>query len=319
VPILQKGTHGIVDEYIEWNREFDKDTKKGYFGYKKYFYKELPFRTKTPSKTKKGKRILVVGDSFSWGDKIQNIEEIWPYRLESLLGENNSSTEVINLSMMGASTVNEMDVIDQYGWELNPDLIILQYYYNDPFPSSSEFKNVGNSCMEQNRRNLSPFKHNELQAASYLYSFLNDKYFNLQCRLGSAVKLNFNAIHQETFQGWSEAQNRLISFGNKAKSLNIPVIFLVLPDLRPNLDLSKYPYKDLNKQLENFSTDCSFHFVDMLPVFSKVNPNGEDWWVLDWDAHPNEDGHDLIAKALSVITKTQLFFGSTQANPSSSP
>jgi hypothetical protein len=73
------------------------------------------------------------------------------------------------------------------------------------------------------------------------------------------------------------------------------------------------------KQPENFSTDCSFHFVDMLPVFSKVNPNGKDWWVLDWDAHPNEDGHDLIAKALSVITKTQLFFGSTQANPPSSP
>lgn len=300
VPVLKKGTLAIVDEYKEWNREFDKGTSKGYFGYEKYFYKNLPFRTKPPTISKEKPRILVVGDSFSWGDKIQKIEEIWPYRLESLLEEDNRSSEVINLSMMGSSTVNAMDVIDQHGWELKPDLIILQYYYNDPFPSSPNFKNSGNSCMEINRRDLSPFRHQSLQSQSYLYSFLNDKYFTFQLLFDLAAKLDFHDIHQEKFQGWREARNRLISFSKKAKNLEIPVIFLVLPDLRQNLELSEYPYIELNKQLEKFSTDCSFHFIDMLPAFSKENTNGKDWWVLDWDAHPNKKGHELIAKNLKA-------------------
>lgn len=300
VPVLQKGTLGIIEQYKEWNREFDTVTSKGYFGYEKYFYKDLPFRTKPPTISKEKPRILVVGDSFSWGDKIQKIEEIWPYRLEKLLGEDNKSTEVINLSMMGATTINEMDVIDQHGWELKPDLIILQYYYNDPFPSSPNFKNSGNSCMEINRRDLSPFRHQALQSKSYLYSFLNDKYFTFQLLFGLATKLDFNDIHQEKFQGWQEARNRLISFSKKAKKLEIPVIFLVLPDLRQNLKLSEYPYIELNKQLEEFSTDSSFHFVDLLPAFSKENTNGKDWWVLDWDAHPNKKGHELIAKNLKA-------------------
>jgi hypothetical protein len=302
VPVLKKGTLAVIDEYKEWNREFDKVSSKGYFGYEKYFYKDLPFRTKPPTISKEKPRILVVGDSFSWGDKIQKIEEIWPYRLESLLEKDYRNSEVINLSMMGASTVNEMEIIERYGWELDPDLIILQYYYNDPFPSSPNFKNSGNSCMETNRKNLSPFKHQELQAKSYLYSFLNDKYFNLQYLMGSASKLNFNDIHQDTFQGWRDAQNRLISFSIKAKSLEIPVIFLVLPDLRQNLELSEYPYIELNKQLEKLSTDCSFHYVDMLSVFIEENPKGQDWWALDWDAHPNSKGHEIIAQNLVEIT-----------------
>lgn len=302
VPVSQKGTLGIIEEYKQWNREFDKTKSKGYFGYEKYFYKDLPFRTKTPTIAKERPRILVVGDSFSWGDKIQKVEEIWPYRLESLLEEDNRSSEVINLSMMGASTVNEMDVIDQHGWELKPDLIILQYYYNDPFPSSPNFKNSGNSCMEINRRDLSPFRHQALQSQSYLYSFLNDKYFTFQLLFGLASKLDFNDIHQEKFQGWRDARNRLISFSKKAKNLEIPVIFLVLPDLRQNLELSEYPYIELNKQLEKFSTDCSFHYVDMLSVFSEENPKGQDWWALDWDAHPNSKGHEIIAQNLVEIT-----------------
>ena len=300
VPVLKKGTLAVVDEYKEWNRDFDKVSSKGYFGYEKYFYKDLPFRTKPPTISKEKPRILVVGDSFSWGDKIQKIEEIWPYRLESLLGENNRSSEVINLSMMGASTVNEMEIIERFGWELDPDLIILQYYYNDPFPSSPNFKNSGNSCMEINRRDLSPFRHQALQSQSHLYSFLNDKYFTFQVLFGSAAKLDFNDIHQESFQGWREARNRLISFSKKAKNLEIPVIFLVIPDLRQNLELSEYPYIELNKQLKKFSTDCSFYYVDMLSAFSKENPKGQDWWALDWDAHPNKKGHELIAKNLKA-------------------
>jgi lysophospholipase L1-like esterase len=302
VPVLKKGTLAIVDEYKEWNREFDKVSSKGYFGYEKYFYKGLPFRTKPPTISKEKPRILVVGDSFSWGDKIQKIEEIWPYKLESLLEEDNRSSEVINLSMMGASTVNEMEITERFGWELDPDLIILQYYYNDPFPSSPNFKNSGNSCMEINRRDLSPFRHQSLQSQSYLYSFLHDKYFTFQLLFGLASKLDFNDIHQEKFQGWRDARNRLISFSKKAKELEIPVIFLVLPDLRQNLELSEYPYIELNKQLEKLSTDCSFHYVNMLSAFSKENPKGQDWWVLDWDAHPNSKGHEIIAQNLVEIT-----------------
>ena len=78
-------------------------------------------------------RIVVVGDSFSFGPKMQP-GDIFSAQLERFLNLNNlpdEGVEVINLGKPGYSTQQEITVVDK-ALTLEPDLIILQICLNDP-------------------------------------------------------------------------------------------------------------------------------------------------------------------------------------------
>jgi hypothetical protein len=53
-------------------------------------------------------RIVTLGDSFTWGDKIAHTEDTWPYVVERLLHAKGIRTEVINMAHTGFTTVNNV-------------------------------------------------------------------------------------------------------------------------------------------------------------------------------------------------------------------
>jgi len=73
-------------------------------------------------------RIVVVGDSFSFGYGVTG-RETWVTRLEALL----SSTEVINLSVTGYGTDQQMMRLEAEGLAFQPDLVIVGLFEGDVF------------------------------------------------------------------------------------------------------------------------------------------------------------------------------------------
>ena len=79
-------------------------------------------------------RILVVGDSFVFGEGLSNTNQIWWRKMESELGRRGYDCEVYAAGLAGASTY------DEYLWlkdtklleDIQPDLIIIGYVVNDP-------------------------------------------------------------------------------------------------------------------------------------------------------------------------------------------
>jgi lysophospholipase L1-like esterase len=80
-------------------------------------------------------RLLVLGDSVTFGYKVAN-DEAWPRLLESLLNEGRDAlapeVEVVNGGVLGYGTYQEAALLAEYGPTLRPDLVILQFYANDP-------------------------------------------------------------------------------------------------------------------------------------------------------------------------------------------
>ena len=70
------------------------------------FRKPLPETPKTNNRL----RIIVLGDSFTWGDKLANHEDLWTSVLERNLQQdiNDKDIEVVNLGLKGFTTVNEL-------------------------------------------------------------------------------------------------------------------------------------------------------------------------------------------------------------------
>ncbi len=89
------------------------------------------------------KIILVVGDSFIWGDGTSNINNIWWRVLERRFNEEGyDNVKVIGVGWRGASTEHEYQWLSQTTLleDVNPDLIIIGYVTNDPLLFTEDMK-----------------------------------------------------------------------------------------------------------------------------------------------------------------------------------
>lgn len=85
-----------------------------------------------PRKVKTGKRLLVMGDSFVWGDGYRNINDIWWRQLDrELVRRGYRDIEVLAAGYPGYSTGYETRAAERLVRELRPDMIIWGYTEND--------------------------------------------------------------------------------------------------------------------------------------------------------------------------------------------
>jgi hypothetical protein len=97
--------------------------------------KDKPQLSNLPAKQPGEFRILVLGDSFTYGQNNQ-VEDAFPARLERRLNMNVKQpiVRVLNWGVKGYSTVQEVDLLKRAlrSPELKPDLVLLEITLNDP-------------------------------------------------------------------------------------------------------------------------------------------------------------------------------------------
>jgi lysophospholipase L1-like esterase len=71
-------------------------------------------------------RIVVLGDSYTWGYRVRD-EEVYPEVLESLL----ENVEVINLGVTAYATEQELLYFKREGLQFHPDIVLLAFCQND--------------------------------------------------------------------------------------------------------------------------------------------------------------------------------------------
>ncbi len=83
----------------------------------------------TPYRAGADVKILLLGDSVSWGNGIQDVGRIYPTLLERKLNQDHGrrSFEVINASVPGYSTFQELGYLELYGLALEPDALVVQF------------------------------------------------------------------------------------------------------------------------------------------------------------------------------------------------
>jgi len=76
-------------------------------------------------------RIMALGDSFIWGDGLQN-EELITYKLESFLTKKvNKQLSVINTGISGFNTKDEFNQLTRLYSAYKPDAVIQFFFTND--------------------------------------------------------------------------------------------------------------------------------------------------------------------------------------------
>lgn len=113
----------------------------------RYGFREREFVTPKPEGVC---RIMVLGDSFTWGTKVW-VEARYTTILESYLNQAYpyKKFEVLSFGKSGLATTDERDILQQYKDMVQPDLIVVGFVLNDPQPQRHNYS-VEREAFEEN-------------------------------------------------------------------------------------------------------------------------------------------------------------------------
>jgi hypothetical protein len=236
-------------------------------------------------------RILVVGDSFAWGDGVYP-EDAFPSRLETRLNRvsRGDRFEVINWSRPGWNTVRQLRSIEPELAELDPDLLILAFVLNDPEP-------VQRSLLEQMRapaegRQPGPGLSSWLFENSHFYALVWTRLEN------SRTHHALSAFYHRLYAGehWEACRRALKRIRNLTRHRGIPMVLVVFPVFDSPMD-SRYPYADLHAQMREQGEGLKIPVLDLFEVFEGMDTRR--LAVVPFtNAHPSEIAHRVAADGI---------------------
>ncbi len=225
-------------------------------------------------------RVAVLGDSFTfaWGIKRENT---YPSILERLLDKSSShGVEVVNMGVSGYGSRDEVLLFLHRGTKLSPDLVIMQYFLNDP--------NIGPvQPLAAHYRPTRWWQHLNLTR------LVKKTIWKMRIEeLGQGDYYRYLHNHPES---WKSVTSAFAKLGQWSSQNRVPVLLVIFPDLGATSG-NNYPYLDLHRKVKKAARQQGFLVLDLYPHFKRF-PQNE--LVLKKDNfHPSRKAHELAARRI---------------------
>jgi lysophospholipase L1-like esterase len=258
---------------------FDEDHRD--FAINSSGFRDYEFQTEKPPGTK---RIVVLGDSTSAGNGIQDVTQVYAKVLERMLNESGDGRyEVYNLAVGGYHTYQEAEMLRVRGLQYHPDLVLVGFCLND-----FDYDADGNVALRLgymlngqdrgfNAATASAWLLDHSRLAFVLHRVYEVSLFNRELRKRDTVDRGFELfdhIHTDT---------------------GIPILVFIIPGFDSPFD--QYRYGSIHRRV--FAIQAKFPSVDLIDLLDDFGTMHLDARILSKDTvHPNEAGSDAIARAL---------------------
>jgi hypothetical protein len=123
--------------------DYSQNSNKDHYPVCRFLYNSLGYRDIEPSFSPKGsiRRVLVVGDSFVWGDGIPSNDETLAYRLRAELGSRAPGRySVMSAAYPGLGLYGYDRFVDTIAPRFDPDIVVIGYLGlsdHDPFDTQA--------------------------------------------------------------------------------------------------------------------------------------------------------------------------------------
>jgi len=230
-------------------------------------------------------RVLALGDSITFGYRVAE-DESWPERLEAALALDpvceGRTVDVLNLSCSGYSTKEEVALYRYRAPELEPDVVVLGYYFNDPDIEPT-----------------SPLNRHFMRTRLWQHSvFLR---WCAMVRRNQEIKRlghsNFwRWLHHPETENWRSVLSGFDELRQLTEPRGVPVVMLIFP-LIPAEDWEDYgKFLDLHQQVATAGRERGFHVLDLYERFRQHDL--KELVFGDGDFHPTPLGQRLVSEAL---------------------
>jgi lysophospholipase L1-like esterase len=259
----------------------------------------------TPEKPPGQKRIVCLGDSFTFGWGIPE-EMGWVRLLEDRLRADGKDVRTVNCGAAGTVCV------DEYWWGLQhrfhvfgPDAVIVTLCLNDLIPSS------GVSL-------IGPAKSTGLRLLDLVHGALGRSPLDLDpahdwvdelLRLPEAEGTAAGLYHptEKPFEAmWSQGvpQKSLRAMKAWCDERGIPLLVVLWPFLQGLGEGRHYPFQKLHDLVAADCRAAGIPFLDVLPALAATP--AEQLWVTPADPHANPLAHRLVLPALHAFVAAHL-------------
>lgn len=223
-------------------------------------------------------RILAVGDSFTFGNKVEQ-DETWPQQLEKILMEETGGpVQVINAGLWGLDTKDEINELKKWAPKYSPEVVLLAYVQNDVTSTTPIYPTDRN-----------------LWEKSHLYRLLREKVFQAEYAVGRRQRFDFN----DDNPGWVESRGALAEFRDLGRELGFRPLVVLFPYMK-----EWRQEEDRNSQaiLVRTLRELDLAGLDLMPVYEpydRTELQVPPYPGASEDHHPNGKGYTIAARAIA--------------------
>ena len=240
-------------------------------------------------------RLLCIGDSFTYGDFVDN-QDTMPAQIQKCLGP---EIEVLNGGVKGTTVVDQRKFLDRQ-LVLKPDAVLLTYCENDLTDLDAD--PPMHVLLERNRKLKSGF-------LNPIYNLVRDTcLFNLLLKARSKLR----ALRTEAKDERRQPRNPLAQLGRYVsevvklrKELEERGIALFVAAYPSHLVLSEKRERTIDPLLEALG-EVGIEGIDPTPALRDTGLPNTELYLLPHDGHPGPRGYEIAAKV--VAEKLRPFF-----------
>lgn len=289
------GQLGLPSEQRHVEAQYDGVERANMFG--------LRTRYERIAKPAGVRRVVTIGDSFTWGSHIPSSDSTWPAQFERLLraAPGSPKVEVINMGKRGYTTVNEVEALNRLGWQFDPDLVVVEWLANDVYPSGPGFQSIRNwppvpYLLPEN------FRRGALRNSN-VYGFFQQQYTNW--KLGDA-QFEYPALYVDSNPNWIANKKAFRELGDSARARGVPVVIMMWPLIGTKAwTPEEHPHRLVHQKVAAVIRDAGLGLLDLVPVFAAAGGDGRRWWVKPYDHHPSPGANRLVAQTLKEFLDRQ--------------
>lgn len=237
-------------------------------------------------KSKDTKRILVLGSSVTMGWGLPE-EKMFTYITQRELNEQLASSgrkvEIANAGIGNYNTRFQIALFNRQYPILKPDIVVLHYFISD-----AETRGKGNNSL--------------LLKYSYLADLFYDQISNLSFKAGSVGDLAtyYRDLYADNSPNWRATLDIIKNLNDTLSRDKVPLLIMIVPDFH-NLNKNS-SYKSIYEKIYSDFSKLHIPVINMFENFSDTYSEHEsDLWIQADDPHPNDKGHELMAKLLTDL------------------
>jgi lysophospholipase L1-like esterase len=234
-------------------------------------------------------RILIQGDSITWGQGIRDEQSLFSFQLLELLRKDKPGLEIAVLAQPGREIDGHLAQLEHWGELVAPDIIVYQFFAND-----MELDRHQGRPVAPGRYWRRLFFHRFMVSYSYLWFFLDYELDQLLPGTSQTYEDYLTANYSPGTAGWAKFVDTFQQWLAQARQLT------------PNILVALYPVSDgsgnrrLTSIYDAVEKLCKDEGIDTIDLWDELSTLAvaNDLYASRFDGHPGEAAHGAIAGAL---------------------